>query len=199
MIHQMPVSTMGTPTPATPILNTEPSFSRSEQPPPNAGLFTSLPLTMPASFGYPIQTSMANPLMNRNNHNLGASAGIVTASMGVMNKMQMPLQNISLQSQNVRFANSNNMPMLGVGPRAIRMQNSAGQMFNIHGNVNAQVLKMQNFQNDMVRHIASQQQHNNIAGINGPVGVQNNAMTKFPVNNNPMMMTQVCDNSYITV
>ncbi len=185
MMQQVPVSTMGTPTPETPILNTDNNLARSEQTPASTGM-ASFSMSVPASFGYPVQSSLANVMINRSNNSAGPTPSNVNANMNVMNRMQVPLQNINLKSQGIRFTNSNNMQMLGAGPGGMRMQNSNGQMFNIHSNVNGQVLKMQTFRNDVARQIANQQQQNAMTVMNGQ-----NVMQKFPHPNNPVGLQQV--------
>ena len=177
MQQQMPVSTMGMPTPVTPHLSAEQNLKRSsEQAPQNGGMLSSLANSIPASFGYSVQSSMANALLHRNSQNAGI-VGSNMQHMNMMNKIPIPMQNVNFPGQNTRFANANTMAMFQSG--TMRMPNAPNQM-----TVNPALLKMQSFQTDM-RHL----------GMNGPVGVQNNIMKSFQMNNN-QMMAQVRKNCY---
>ena len=169
MVQQhMPVSTMGMPTPATPHLSAEQNLKRSsEQTPQNGGMLSSLANSMPASFGYSVQSTMANPLLHRNNPNTGI-VGSNMQHMNMMNKIQMQNMNFP-PGQNSRFANANTMQMFG--PGTMRMPSGPNQM-----SVNPALLKMQPFQTD-IRHM----------GMNGPVGIQNNIMKNFQMSNTQMM------------
>eukprot|EP00794_Sanderia_malayensis_P006812 gene6812-7581_t len=158
------------PSSASSAMNAENNLTRSEQLPTNAGMLS--------AFGYPVQSTM----MNRNNT---ASNNIATSS--VINKMQIPMQNMTMQSQNVRFANPSNMQILGIG--GVRMQSSSGQLFNVHNNLNGQALKMQNFQGDAGRQMTNQQGHGTMGGMNESVNAQN-VMSKFGINNNPVALQQ---------
>ena len=167
---QMPVSTLGMPTPATPHLSADQNLKRSsEQTPQNGGMLSSLASSMPVSFGYSVQSTMANALLQRNNQNTGI-VGSNMQHMNMMNKMQIPMQNMNFPGQNPRFGNANAMQMFG--PGTMRMPGAPNQMA-----VSPGMLKMQPFQTD-IRHMSA---------MNGPVGVQNNLMTKFQINNNQMM------------
>ena len=184
MMQQMPVSTLGMPTPATPHLSADQNMKRSsEQTPQNGGLMSSNANSMPVSFGYSVQSTMANALLQRGNQSTGVVGSNMHTGINMMNKMQMPVQNMNFQAQNPRFANANTIQMFGTGP--IRVPNAPNQMI-----VNPAMLKMPSFQNE-IRHMMNQQQHAGMAAMNGPVGVQNNVMKQFQMNNNPMM-AQVC-------
>lgn len=189
MMQQMPVSTLGTPTPATPHLSADKSMKRSsEQTPQNGGMLSSLANSMPVSFGYSVQSTMANALMQRNLPNTGVVGSNLHSEMNMINKMQMPMQNMNFPPQNTRFGNGNNMQMMG--PGTVRMPNGPNPMF-VNPAITPAMLKMQqSFQNNIVaRQMANNpQQHTGMPAMNGPVGVQN--MAKFQMNNNPMM-TQV--------
>lgn len=177
MMQQMPVSTMGMPTPATPHLSAEQNLKRSsEQTPQNGGMLSSLANSMPVSFGYSVQSTMANALLQRNTQNTGI-VGSNIHNMNMMNKIQIPMHNMNFAGQNPRFVNANTMQMFR--PGTMRMPAGPNQM-------NPALLKMQPFQSD-IRHLGNQPQPVAMPTMNGPVGVQNNLMTKFQMNNNQMM------------
>lgn len=181
MMQQLPVSTMGMPTPATPHLSAEQSLKRSsEQTPQNGGILSSIANSMPASFGYSVQSTMANPMLQRTNQNSGI-VGSNLPNMNMMNKIQIPMQGVNFTTQNPRFGNANTMQMFR--PGTIRMPSAPNQM-----PVNPALLKMQSFQTE-IRHMANQPQPVAMPTMNGPMGgVQNNLMTKFQMNNNQLMV-----------
>ena len=169
MQQHMPVSTMGMPTPSTPHLSAEQNLKRSsEQTPQNGGMLSSLANSMPTSFGYSVQSTVANAILQRNSQNAGI-VGSNMQHMNMMKKIQIPMQSMNFPGQNSRFGNPNSMAMFG--PGTMRMPTAPNQM-----TVNPALLKMQPFQTD-IRHM----------GMNGPVAVQNNLMKNFQLNNNQMM------------
>ncbi len=185
LMQQIPVSCLGNPSPASPVIITESNTTRSEQPVNSMGMLSSMPMSLPASFNYPVQANYSKAVMGR-----ASSGSNLISTTSMMTRMQIPLQNMNMQSQNVRFANSNSLPVLGAGPGAARMPHSSSQLYSVHNSVNGQTSKMQNFQNEVFRQISNQQALSPLSGMNDPINAQN-VMSKFAMSNSSVGIQQV--------